>query len=327
MFSAIWLESIEGKTVRSVRTVDEMLLPKGDVTVDVEYSCLNFKDALAITGRAPVVRNFPLIPGIDLAGVVAESTDPSWKVGDVVLQCGWDHGELFFGGLAEKARVWGKHLVRIPAGLTSRTAMSLGTAGFTAALAVRALIKHEIKPKTGKILVTGAGGGVGGLAIALLKQRGYTVVASSGRPTETARLQKLGASEVIERETLAKPGKSLGKELWAGAIDNVGSHTLANVCASTMARGLVAACGNVQGMDFPASVAPFILRGITLAGINSPYVNSAESEAAWADLAALPREVVETIAREVSLREVIEAADLLISGSVSGRIVVRTRGN
>jgi len=266
-----------------------------------------------------------MIPGIDLAGTVFESSDPAWKAGDKVLQCGWDHGELFFGGLAEKARVWGKHLVRVPEGMTTRSAMSLGTAGFTAALAVQAISKHGIRPDDGKILVTGAGGGVGGLAIALLKQRGYLVVASSGRPSETRRLEQLGAAEVIDREALARPGKPLGKELWVGAIDNLGSHTLANVCASTKARGLVAACGNVQGMDFPGSVAPFILRGVTLAGINSPYVPSSQSVAAWRDLAGLPRAVIETFASEVRLAEAIEAADLVIAGKVSGRVVVNTR--
>jgi acrylyl-CoA reductase (NADPH) len=322
MFKALWLESQDGKTVRSMKSVDEQALPDGDVTVAVEYSCLNYKDALAITGKAPVVRRFPMIPGIDLAGTVIESRDPAWKAGDRILQCGWDHGEVIFGGLAERARVWGKHLVRIPEGLSPRSAMSLGTAGFTAALAVQALVRHGIEPSSGKVLVTGAGGGVGGIAIALLHQRGYTVIASSGRTSETPRLTELGAAEVIDRESLNKPGKPLAKEVWAGAIDNVGSHTLVNVCAATKARGLVAACGNVQGMDFPGSVAPFILRGVTLAGINSPYVPAQESAAAWDELASLPRAVIDTIASEVGMADAIAAADRVIAGQVSGRIVV-----
>src|SRR5690606_9834700 len=240
MFSAIWLESKDGKTIATVRPVEEQLLPDGDVILAVEYSSLNYKDALAITGKMPVVRRFPLVPGIDMAGTVIESSNPNWKVGDLALQCGWEHGELHFGGLAEKARVWGRNLTRIPASMDARAAMALGTAGLTAALAVRALAKHGVEPTSGKILVTGAGGGVGGLAIALLKQRGYAVVASSGRPSETPRLQNLGAAEVIDRESLSKPGKALSKELWAGAVDSVGSHTLANVCAATKAGGLVA---------------------------------------------------------------------------------------
>lgn len=325
MFSAIWLDSKDDKTIATVRPVQEQLLPDGDVTLHVRYSCLNYKDALAITGKMPVVRRFPLIPGIDMAGTVIESTHPDWQAGDSALQCGWEYGEVHFGGLAEKARVWGRNLTRIPAGMDTRSVMALGTAGFTAALAVRALAKHGIQPSSGKILVTGAGGGVGGLAIALLKQRDYTVVASSGRPSEAQRLKGLGAAEVIDRETLSKPGKILSKELWAGAVDSLGSHTLANVCAATRAGGMVAACGNAQGMDFVGSVAPFILRGVTLAGVNSVYVPPAEREAAWADLAALPKDVIESIAREVTLDQAIEAADSIIAGQVSGRIVVRMR--
>lgn len=324
MFSAVWLETKDAGTSATVREVKEEELPEGDVMLAVQYSGINYKDALAITGKAPVVRRFPMIPGIDMAGTIVESSDPNWKVGDRVLQCGWDHGEMFFGGLAQRARVWGKHLVRIPSALDARSAMALGTAGFTAALAVRAIVKHGIQPEMGKILVTGAGGGVGGIVIALLKQRGYAVIASSGRPSEHARLLKLGAAEIVDRETLTKPGKALAKELWAGAIDNIGSHTLANVCAATKAQGLVAACGNVQGMDFPASVAPFILRGVTLAGINSPYVPAQASNAAWEDLAALPPAVVDGIAREIGLEEVIPTADLVLAGQISGRVVVRT---
>lgn len=325
MFDAVWLESQDGKTRATLRRVAEQELPAGDVTVSVEFSGINYKDALAITGKAPVVRTFPMIPGIDLAGTVVESRHSRWKPGDRVLQCGWDHGERVFGGLAERARVHGDHLVRLPAGLDAKAAMGLGTAGFTAALATEALIKHGIKPDAGPILVTGAGGGVGGWAIALLAQRGYSVIASSGRPGEKDRLSKLGAAEIIDREGLSRPGKPLGKEIWAGAIDNAGSHTLANICASTKSRGLVAACGNVQGMDFPGSVAPFILRGVTLAGINSPYVESEASARAWAELAKLPRDVIDTFATQISLGDAIAAAERVIARQVAGRLVVRVK--
>jgi len=324
-FTAVWLESEAGQTKASLREIDDTFLPEGDVTLTIEYSSINFKDALAITGRAPVVRQFPMIPGIDMAGIVSESSDPNWKVGDRVLQVGWGHGELVFGGLAGRARVWGKHLVPIPGGLDAQSSMSLGTAGFTAALAVLALIKHGIQPGDGKILVTGAGGGVGGVAIALLKRRGYTAIASTGRPGESERLRSLGASEILDRSTLSKPGKALSKELWIGAIDSVGSHTLANVCAATCAGGMVVACGNVQGLDFPGTVAPFILRGVRLVGIRSPYVQVDDSRAAWAELAELPRDVIDSMVSEISLEEVIPSAERVIGGQVPGRLTVRVR--
>jgi acrylyl-CoA reductase (NADPH) len=320
---AILIEKAEAGQAARLAKLDDSQLPAGDVTVRVEYSTLNYKDALAVTGRAPVVRKFPMVPGIDLAGVVEASSDPQWSPGDRVVLNGWGVGESHWGGLAQKARVKSSWLVALPAAFTTRQAMSVGTAGYTAMLCVLALEKHGIRPGDGEILVTGAGGGVGGVAIALLSKLGYTVVASTGRAAETDYLKSLGAAEVVDRATFSAPGKPLGKERWAGAVDSVGSHTLANVCATTKYRGAVAACGLAQGMDFPASVAPFILRGVTLYGIDSVMAPKPLRLEAWSRLARdLDAAKLDALTHEIALAEAIPAASDVLAGKVRGRLVV-----
>lgn len=323
MFHAVLIEK-DGATSRAALTqIDEARLPEGDVTVAVDYSTLNYKDGLAITGKGPVVRAFPMVPGVDLAGRVVESGDARYAPGDAVVLNGWGVGEVHWGGLAQKARLKGDWLVPLPAAFTPRQAMAIGTAGYTAMLCVMALERHGITPDDGEIVVTGAAGGVGSTAVALLSGLGYRVVAVSGRPQEAEYLKGLGAGEVLDRSVLSGPGKPLGKERWAGAIDTVGSHTLANVCAATKYRGLVAACGLAQGMDLPASVAPFILRGITLAGIDSVMCPRAERIAAWSRLARdLDPAKLEAMTTQIGLSEVVEAAGRLMAGEVRGRIVV-----
>ncbi len=329
MVQAIWLERSAQDpkaTLASVREIDDAMLGEGNVTVDVEWSTINYKDALAITGRSPIVRSFPMIPGIDLAGVVRESAHPAFRAGDAVLLNGWGYGEQRFGGLAGRARVDGDKLQRVPAPLDTHAAMSIGTAGYTAMLCVLALERHGVAPAQGEVLVTGAGGGVGGFAVALLARRGFRVVASTGRPQEAARLQRLGAGEILPRETLSQPGKPLAKERWAGVVDSVGSHTLVNACAQTRYRGTVAACGLAQGMDFPASVAPFILRGVTLAGVDSVMAPMSEREQAWSRLASdLDASVIGDLVHDIALAEAIPAAARVLAGEVAGRLVVRTR--
>ncbi len=320
---AILIEKSDAGQVARLAEVPEAQLPEGDVTVKVAWSTLNYKDALAITGRSPVVRAFPMVPGIDLAGTVEASTSPAWRAGDQVVLNGWGIGEERFGGLAERARVKGEWLVRIPAPLDARRAMSLGTAGYTAALCVLALERHGLTPADGEVLVTGASGGVGSVAIALLKARGFTVVASTGRPAEEAYLKGLGAASIIDRAELARPGKPLGKERWAGVVDAVGSTTLANACAQTRVRGAVTACGLAGGMDFPASVAPFILRGVTLYGVESVRAPRPLRQQAWARLAAdLAPATLEAMTREIGLSEAIGAAGELLAGTVRGRLLV-----
>jgi len=315
-------KSDAGQTVR-LADVPESQLPEGDVTVRVAFSTLNYKDALAITGRSPVVRKFPMVPGIDLAGTVEASADPAWQAGDQVVLNGWGVGEGHFGGLAERARVKGEWLVRIPPPLDARAAMAIGTAGYTAALCVLALERHGLRPADGEVLVTGAGGGVGSVAIALLKARGFTVVASTGRPAEAAYLTGLGAASVIDRAELSAPGKPLGKERWAGVVDAVGSTTLANACAQTRYGGAVTACGLAGGMDFPASVAPFILRGITLYGIDSVRAARPLRQQPWARLASdLTPATLAAMTRQIGLSEAIGAATELLAGTVRGRLVV-----
>jgi acrylyl-CoA reductase (NADPH) len=293
------------------------------VTVQVDYSTLNYKDGLAITGKSPVVRKFPLTPGIDLSGTVTESQHPLFKAGDKMVLNGWGVGESHSGGLAQKARLKGDWLVKLPATFTPRQAMAIGTAGYTAMLCVMALQKHGITPDKGDILVTGAGGGVGSVAIALLAKLGYRVVASTGRLQEADYLRQLGAADVIDRAELSAPGKPLAKERWAGVVDTVGSHTLANACASTKYGGVVTACGLAQGMDFPSSVAPFILRGVTLAGIDSVMAPRAVREAAWARLAQdLDTTQLERMTREVGLADAIGLGAEILAGQVRGRVVV-----
>lgn len=303
-----------------IRSVD---LPEGDVTVTVEWSTLNYKDALAITGKSPVVRRFPMVPGIDFAGRVKESTNPGFRPGDAVLLNGWGVGETHWGGLAGEARVKGDWLLPIPEGLDARRAMAIGTAGYTAMLCVMALERHGVVPQRGEVLVTGASGGVGSVAIALLSRLGFTVVASTGRPQEADYLRELGAAGIIERSELGQPGRALGKERWAGVVDTVGSHTLANACATTLYRGTVAACGLAQGLDFPASVAPFILRGVTLVGIDCVMAPREERIEAWSRLARdLDVSKLERMTREIGLGEVVDTAAALLDGKERGRIVV-----
>jgi acrylyl-CoA reductase (NADPH) len=323
MFKAILLNKTDSGTEAKVAQLDESQLPEGDVSVRVDYSTINYKDGLAITGKSPVVRKWPMVPGIDLAGTVETSTHTDWKPGDKVVLNGWGVGEAHWGGLAQKARLKGEWLVALPSAFSSRQAMAIGTAGYTAALCVVALEKHGVKPSDGEILVTGAAGGVGSVAIALLAKRGYTVVASTGRIGETEYLKSLGAAEVVDRAQFCAPGKPLGKERWAGAVDAVGSHTLANVCATTKYCGVVTACGLAQGMDFPSSVAPFILRGVTLAGIDSVMASKADRLRAWACLAAdLDAGKLDAMTREIPLEDVSAAATDILAGRVRGRLVV-----
>jgi acrylyl-CoA reductase (NADPH) len=310
-----------------VREVGDDFLPDGDVTLDVEYSTLNFKDALAITNRSPVVRSWPMIAGIDGAGVVAASTSPQWKPGDRVVLNGFGVGETHKGCLAARARLDARWLVRLPDAFTTKQAMSIGTAGYTAMLSVLALERHGVQPGDGEVLVTGASGGVGSVAISLLSKLGHRVVAATGKTSQEAYLKSLGAASIIDRSELSSPGKPLQKERWSAVIDAVGSHTLANACAQTRYGGAVTACGLAQGMDFPATVAPFILRGISLLGIDSVMAPMPLREQAWLRLARdLDPAKLDAITTEVPLAGAIEHAQRLMAGQVRGRIVVRTRG-
>jgi acrylyl-CoA reductase (NADPH) len=323
MFKAIVINKDDKGYRAELGQLEESALPAGDVRVRVHYSTLNYKDGLAITGKGPVVRSFPMVPGIDFAGEVLESTSPEFKVGDAVLLNGWGVGEGHWGGLAQQARVKADWLIPLPKGFTAKQALAIGTAGYTAMLCVMALQKHGVKPADGEVLVTGAAGGVGSFAIALLSKLGFTVVASSGRPQEAEYLRSLGAAEVIDRGSLSEPGKPLARERWAAVVDSVGSHTLVNACAATKSEGAVAACGLAQGMDFPGSVAPFILRGVTLYGINSVTVPKAKRIAAYEQLSALvDLATLEAISHEISLGEAMEYADALMKGNVRGRVIV-----
>ncbi len=323
MFKGILIEKDESGYRANVKDIDDAQLPDGNVTVRVGFSTLNYKDGLAITGKGPVVRKFPMVPGIDLAGVVEESTHPDYKAGDAVVLNGWGVGEGHWGGLAQKARLNGDWLVPLPARFTPQQAMSIGTAGYTAMLCVLALERHGVKPGDGEIVVTGAAGGVGSVAIAVLSKLGYTVVAVTGRPDDADYLKQLGAVEILERSQFSAPGKPLSKERWAGAVDVVGSHTLANICASTRYRGVVTACGLAGGMDFPSTVAPFILRGVTLAGVDSVMCPRADRLIAWQRLGTdLDIDKLGAISRVVGLDEAIPLAHQLLAGSVRGRVVV-----
>lgn len=327
MFQGILINKDEAGYRAALQTIDESVLPEGDVTVRVDWSTLNYKDGLAITGRSPVVRRFPMIPGIDFAGTVSESQHPLWQPGDRVILNGWGVGETHCGGLAEQARVKGDWLVRLPEAFTPRQAMAIGTAGYTAMLCVMALQKHGVLPSDGDILVTGANGGVGSVAIALLAKLGYRVVASTGRMNEADYLTGLGAAAVIDRAELSAPGKPLGKERWAGVVDTVGSHTLANACAGTRYGGAVAACGLAGGMDFPSSVAPFILRGVTLYGIDSVMAPLPLRQQAWARLAEdLDLAKLEAMTQEIALADAISVVEKLLAGQVRGRVVVKIAG-
>ncbi|CAN5703889.1 MDR family oxidoreductase [soil metagenome] len=314
-FQALYLTKNESGIHSEIATLDETALPPGDVLIRVSHSTLNYKDALAITGRAPVIRSFPMVPGIDLAGMVEESTDPRFAPGDAVLVNGWGIGEERWGGLAEKARVPGEFVIKIPEGFGPEEAMALGTAGYTAMLCLMELERGGVKPADGKVLVTGATGGVGSVAISILKANGFEVTASTGKTANAAYLQALGAVEVIDRAELSSPGKPLQKERWAAAIDSVGGYTLANVCASLRYRGHVAACGLAQSMDFPASVAPFILRNITLHGIDSVRAPSAERELAWQRLSReFKTSLLDDIVTTIPLAEAATKAAELLTG-------------
>jgi acrylyl-CoA reductase (NADPH) len=323
-FKAIVIEKGEPGQKVGLADFDERNLMDGDVIVHVEWSTLNYKDGLAITGKAPVVRRFPMIPGIDLAGTVESSSHPAWKPGDRVILNGWGCGETHLGGYGEKACVNGDWLVRVPASMSPREAMAIGTAGYTAMLAVMALERHGLNPESGSVVVTGAAGGVGSVAVAILSRRGFQVTASTGRPGEIDYLKKLGAKEVIERAELAGPAKPLAKERWAGGIDTVGSTTLANVLSMTRYGGAVAACGLAGGMDLPTSVAPFILRGISLLGIDSVMHPKADRELAWKRLEDdLDRGKLADMTSVIGLGEVIGAARNIVEGRIRGRIAIK----
>ena len=324
MLNAIVIEKDDAGYRAGLQSIEESQLPEGEVLVRISHSTVNYKDALAITGKVPVVRSFPMVPGIDFVGTVEASSHANFKIGDAVVLNGWGVGETHWGGFAQKARVQGKWLIHLPESLQPEQAMAIGTAGYTAMLCIMALQRHGLTPESGDILVTGAAGGVGSVATAVLSSLGYRVIASTGRPQESAYLQRLGAAEIIDRASLDQPGKPLGKERWVGAIDSVGSHTLANVCAGTHYRGIVAACGLAQGLDFPASVAPFILRNVTLAGIDSVMCPAADRQTAWNRLATeLDREKLAVIGSQtIGLSEVIDTAHRLLAGEVRGRIIV-----
>lgn len=323
MFSAILIDRNDAGQSVTVQQLDEKQLPEGDVLIDVEWSTLNFKDGLAITGKSPVVRKFPMVPGIDLAGTVRHSDSPEWKAGDKVVLNGWGVGETHWGGLAQVARLKGEWLVPLPARFTARQAMAIGTAGYTAALCVEKLVRHGTMPGDGEVLVTGATGGVGSVAVALLRAAGFQVAAATGKTSEEAYLRQLGASSVIDRAELAAPGKPLQKERWSAVVDAVGSHTLANACAQTRYGGAVAACGLAQGADFPTTVMPFILRGVSLLGVDSVMAPRPARQSAWARLERdLASNLVDLIGHDIGLADATDAARGLMDGSVRGRIVV-----
>jgi acrylyl-CoA reductase (NADPH) len=323
-FKAIVIDKADGEQKVVLTDFDEANLMDGDVTVRVEWSTVNYKDGLAVSGRAPVVRRFPMIAGIDLAGTVESSAHPKWQAGDKVVLNGWGLGETHLGAYAEKARVKGDWLVPLPAGMSARQAMAIGTAGYTAMLALIALERHGIRPQQGPIIVTGAAGGVGSVAVALLAKRGFAVIASTGRPSEAGYLKSLGANEIIERKELASPAKPLARERWAGGIDAVGSTTLANVLSMTRYGGAIAACGLAGGMDLPASVAPFILRGVSLIGIDSVMCPLDRRLEAWKRLASdLDPARLAAMTSEIGLSGVIEAGRRIVEGGVRGRIVVK----
>jgi acrylyl-CoA reductase (NADPH) len=323
-FKAIRIDKAEKGTTAALAQFDEAELMDGDVTVRVEWSTVNYKDGLAVTGKAPVVRRFPMVAGIDFAGTVEQSSHSAWKAGDKVVCTGWGMGETHLGGYAEKARVKGDWLVRLPDGLSAREAMAIGTAGFTAMLAILALEKRGVTQKSGPVVVTGAAGGVGSVATAVLGKLGYHVIASTGRMSEAPYLKSLGAAEVIDRNELSGPPKPLAKERWAGGVDSVGSTTLANLLSMTKYGGAIAACGLAAGMDLPSSVAPFILRGVCLLGIDSVMCPLEPRKAAWARLARdLDRAKLSEITHEISLDQVIATGPKILEGQVRGRIVVK----
>jgi len=323
MITAVVIEKDEQGYRSSLQDIDEKLLPEGDVSVEVLYSTLNYKDALAITGKGPVVRKFPMIPGIDLVGKVTHSDSDKFSKDDLVLLNGFGVGETHMGGLAEKATLSSDWLIPLPKKLSPKQAMAIGTAGYTAMLCVMALEKNGVTPDKGEVLVTGANGGVGSFAIAILAKLGYQVVASTGRLDQSEYLTALGAKEIIDRNTLSEPSRPLAKERWAGAVDSIGSHTLANICASTKYGGAVAACGLAQGMDLPSTVMPFILRGVTLAGVDSVMRPLEDRVEAWQRIGDLLSDsTLNEISHTITLNEVIDVANQLMAGQVRGRVIV-----
>jgi len=324
MFKAIVIDKAEGGQTVKLTDFDEKDLMDGDVTVRVEYSTVNYKDGLAVTGKAPVVRRFPMIAGVDFAGTVETSSHSAWKPGDKVILNGWGLGETHLGAYAQKARVKGDWLVRLPSSISAHDAMAIGTAGYTAMLSVMALERAGITPQRGPIVVTGAAGGVGSVAVAILAKLGYAVIASTGRTAEADYLKGLGATEIIDRKELSGPGRPLAKERWVGGIDAVGSTTLANVLSMTRYGGAVAACGLAGGMDLPSSVAPFILRGVSLLGIDSVMCPLPLRQEAWRRLETdLSRQKIAAMTSEIGLGDVIEAGKRIVEGQVRGRIVVK----
>lgn len=320
---ALRIDKSDTGTKAAIVDFDEKELMPGNVVVRVSHSTVNYKDGLAITGKNPVVRTFPMIGGIDFAGTVETSEDPEFKPGDAVVLNGWGLSETHFGGYAEKARVKGEWLVKLPDGISAHDAMAIGTAGYTAMLSVLTLEKHGVKPEHGPAIVTGAAGGVGSFALMLLKKAGWHCIASTGRASEADYLKSLGADEIIDRAELSEKGKPLGKERWAAGVDAVGSMTLANVLAQTKRHGAVAACGLAQGMDLPSSVAPFILRGVALLGIDSVYQEKANRIEAWARLARdLDRDKLLSATKDIGFDDVIETAHAIIDGKVRGRVIV-----
>lgn len=323
MFRGILIDKGGDQQTVSLRNLEESRLPDGNVTVRVSYSTMNYKDALAITGTSPIVRSYPMVPGVDFAGVVEQSSTAEYRVGDKVVLNGWGVGEKHWGGLAELARVPGEWLVPLQEPFTMRHAMGLGTAGYTAMLCVQVLEKQGVSPEHGPVLVTGAAGGVGSVAVAILAKLGYEVAAMTGREQGADFLRTLGAREIISRSAYSEPGKPLAKERWAGAIDVAGGHVLANVCAAMQYRGVVAACGLAGGMAFPATVAPFILRGVTLVGVDSVMVPKSDRLEAWRRMTMdLDVAKLEMLINEVALEDVITEAPRLLAGQIRGRIVV-----
>ena len=323
-FKATLIEKTDAGQKVSLVDFDETDLMEGNVTVRVEWSTVNYKDGLALTGKAPVVRRWPMIPGVDLAGTVESATHPDWKAGDKVIVNGWGLGETHLGAYAQKARVKAEWLTRLPKSMNTRDAMAIGTAGYTAMLAVLALERYGVKPANGPVVVTGAAGGVGSVAVAVLAKLGFEVTASTGRPEEAGYLKGLGAREIIERKELAGPVRALAKERWAGGVDAVGSTTLANVLSMIRYRGAVAACGLAGGMDLPSMVAPFILRGVALLGVDSVYRPQADRDEAWRRLEFdLDRAKLKDMTSEIGLKDLPEAGRDIIEGKVRGRIVVK----
>ncbi|MCV3771223.1 MULTISPECIES: MDR family oxidoreductase [Enterobacter] len=325
MFKSLVINRTEDRYTAQIAEIAESELPEGDVTVDIDHSSINYKDALAITGRGPIVRHFPMVPGIDFAGTVSDSAHPDFRIGDKVLLTGWGVGEKHWGGLSEKARVKGEWLTPLPAGANSKHVMAIGTAGFTAMLCVDALLNHGVKPEDGSVLVTGASGGVGSIAAMILSSMGYHVTASTGRPEESSWLYKtVGVNDIINRAELSSPGKPLQKERWAAAIDTVGSHTLCNAYAGVRYGSIVAACGMAQGMELMGNVAPFILRGVTLKGIDSVMFAKEKRAAIWQQaLKHLPESRLDSLTTVYPLSEAITVAEKLLNGGIRGRAVIK----